>query len=252
MASLPYGSMYTSIPKQGPTSPFGLGADFSQTLDSMVEPPDFLKSAQAGALNAETNYKYGPWGLGGGRQQVLDAQENATFKMQQQKWDMVRNLFGGLGNGSFGLGFNMNSNPASIPAPAYIHAAPVWSQNQINSQANLQRNNLLTQANNSSRDFSQQMASRGFSPFSPFAMMNQQNNLMRANAGAAANETNLNFNSAQANSDAMLKAQGINAGLYGDYTRNLLGSQQSNLDYQLRSRGQQQDFIGMLLRSLAA
>lgn len=182
----------------------------------------------------------------------MNAQENAAqdLQMKKKKFDLLSGLFGGggmMGSGNASASYK----PPTIPAPQYLNAGPVWSQSQIDAQSNLQRNNLLTQANNQSRDFSQGMASRGFSPFSPFAMQNQQNNLMHANAGAAANETNLNFNSAQANSDARLKAGSINAGLYGDYTKSLLGQGQFNADYQLRSQSQHQDFIGQLLRSLA-
>lgn len=169
--------------------------------------------------------------------------------LKQKKFDLfsqfLKNGMGGAG-GSGAFNFQM----PSLPAPNYITAGPVWNQQQINAQSNLQRNNLMTQASNQSRQFSQDLGSRGFSPLSPMAMFNQQNNLMRANAGAASNETSLNFNSAQANSDAMLKGQGINANLYGDYIKSLSNQYSTQGDLAYKSRALQQDLFTSLLKGL--
>ncbi len=178
-------------------------------------------------------------------------QQDLNNQHANEKFNIWKKLFGDtIGSGGLSGSGNFNYQAPNIPAPQYVSGGPVWNQSQINNEANLQRNNLMAQANNQSRMFTQGLASRGFSPLSPFAGMNAQNNMMRANAGAAANETNLNFNSAQANSDAKLKAAGINAGMYGDYTRNLLGSAQSQNQFNLQRQGLSNDFIGMLMRGL--
>lgn len=172
--------------------------------------------------------------------------------MKQRKFDIFNNLLGQYGRGGFGGIGNASSRPMnSLPAPRYINAGPVWSQGQIDAQSNLQRGNLLTQANNQNRDFMNTMATRGFAPNSPFGMLNSQSNLMRANAGAAANETNLNFNAAKANSDARLDASRTNAGMYGDYIRSLAQQQQANANYNLQSQGQQFDIFRTLLQGFA-
>lgn len=178
-------------------------------------------------------------------------QRQKGWDQQNQKFDMWKKLFGNLtpGMGQGNSSFQYHS--PNIPAPQYISTGPVWTQQQINSQANMQRNNLLTQANNQSRQFTQGLGSRGFSPMSMFGDFNSQNNLMHANAAAANNETQLNFNSAQANKDAELKAAGINAGLYGDYTRNLMGEAQAQNQFNLQSRGLQNDYLGMLMKGMA-
>lgn len=171
----------------------------------------------------------------------------------KEQFDMKKNLFGKLFKSLDGFGSGSGSfsyTPPSIPAPNFVSAGPVWSQQQIDAQSNLQRGNLMTQANNQSRDFGLGMASRGFSPFSPFAQFNANNNMMRANAGAASNETNLNFNAAKANSDASLQAAGINAGIYGDYVKALMGQGQMQNEYNLKRMGMQQDLVSQLMRAL--
>lgn len=137
----------------------------------------------------------------------------------------------------------------SVPAPSYIGAGPVWSQGQIDAQAGLQRGNLLTQAGNLNQQFNRDLGSRGFSPLSPFGMLNSQNNLMRANAGAAANETSLNFDAAKANSDARLKASSINAQLYGDYARSLADSRNAEMGYMNNQQKMKNEFLMGLFNS---
>ncbi len=137
----------------------------------------------------------------------------------------------------------MNVRTPNVPMPSYVNAGPVWTQGQIDAQAGLQRGNLLTQAGNQSAQFNRDLASRGFSPLSPFGMLNQQNNIMRANAGAAANETSLNFEAAKANSDAKLKGAQINAQLYGDYARSLADSRNAEMSYLNNRQKMKNEFL---------
>lgn len=198
------------------------------------EPPDPREQAGAEEIRART---------------ALVEQQAA---LQGQKFNIFKDLLGNFNRGGFGGIGNASSRPMnSLPAPRYINAGPVWSQGQIDAQSNLQRGNLLTQANNQNRDFMNTMATKGFAPNSPFGMLNSQSNLMRANAGAAANETNLNFNAAKANSDARLDASRTNAGMYGDYIRSLAQQQQANANYNLQSQGQQFDIFRTLLQGFA-
>lgn len=225
---LPYGTQYKSImrPEDAPWTAMGSTGQYVDMF-GLVSPDDntgYLNRAKAEQLQSETG-------------------------LAQQKFDLLRNLFGRLGPSSFNA--SASFQPSAIPAPRYISAGPVWTQQQIDAQSGLQRSNLMTQANNQSRDFTQNMARSGFSPMSPFAMMNSQNNMMRANAGAAENETKLNFDAAQANSDARLKAGGINAGIYGDYARALANQNQVAADFALKNAGAQRDWFSTIFRGLA-
>lgn len=224
-----YGSQYRSImdPANAPWTPMG-GTGMPYDVFGVVEPDDF-----SGYLN---------------RAQADAATSNAD--LARQKFDLFKNFFGKASGGDlFGSG-SSSFRPASVPTPNYISAGPIWTQGQINARAGLDRANLIGQANNESRAFSTGMASRGFSPYSPFASFNQQNNLMRAYSGAASNETNLNFNAAKANSDAALQASQINADMYRSYANALGQSNSFNGDFLLKQQGQKQDFITSLLRSL--
>lgn len=185
--------------------------------------------------------------------QVSGARQDQDMK--QQKFNMLQRLMKGLpgfgGSGGGNSSFRMNG--PNIPAPQYINAGPVWTQNQINMKANQGRNELLNQASQQSTMFTQDLANRGFSPFSPFAGFNQQANMMRANSGAMRNETDLNFNAAKANSDARLQAAGINAGIQGDYMRSLLGQQQLSSENYWKGQGmqnQQQEALLSMIRGL--
>lgn len=175
-------------------------------------------------------------------------------KLQGQKFDLVKGMLGKLFGGGMGSGFGsgMTGNPMGMmaPAPRYISASPVYSQGQVDAQSNLQRANLLQQGATQTQQFANQLGSRGFSPLSPLAGMVGNMNEMRARSGAAQNETNLNFQAAQANSDARLKAAGINAGMYGDWAKSLLGFQSMRYDNQFRSQQLQQQLLGQLLGQL--
>jgi len=180
-----------------------------------------------------------------------DAQTNA-YDHANQKFDLFKGLLskfnqGGLGNGSYS---SMPMN--SVPAPHYASGGNVYSQSQVNAQAGLQRANLLSQAQQNTRQFTQQLGSRGFSPMSPYAMLAGQSNTMRANAGAASNETNLNMMAAQANADARAKADATNASVYGSYA-NALGQQnQISSQYNLQKGSQNNDLLRILLSGLQA
>lgn len=170
--------------------------------------------------------------------------------LKQKKFDMLSGFLRGFGNGS--AGGTMSMTPLhNIPGPRYLNAGPVWSQSQIDAQSNQQRGNLLTQAATASRGFGADLASRGFSPNSPFAMFNQQNNLMKANAGAATNETGINWTAAKANSDAKLGAEGINAGIYGDYIKSLASQNSIQADLWSRQQAQQMEMLRAILGGLA-
>lgn len=179
---------------------------------------------------------------------------DAQFKSGQQKqlwgalFPQIKNAFGG--DSFVGKLYN---NPFTIPAPNYLTPSPVWSQGQIDAQSNLQRANLQQQAAVQSRDFANKMGSRGFSPLSPLSDFMANNNNMKANAAAAANETQLNFGAAQANSDARLKAAQVNAGMWGDWVRNLVEGQKiyqadisSQRDYNLQRQNMMLGLLGKL------
>lgn len=185
------------------------------------------------------------FGYRGWSDNYLLGQKQLDFQKEQaqKKWDAYRGI---LGNNS-GL-FDFTRNPAfGIPKPNYVGTGGVYNQGQIDAQSNLQRANLQQQAASNSQNFASTLASRGFSPMgSPLSDFYQQSALMRANAGAAQNETQLNFNAAQANRDAQIKAQGVNAGLYGSYTDALSKLADIQMRGQLQAQGQRFD----LLRSL--
>lgn len=226
--ALKAGSKYKSImgPEDAAWTPMGTTGQFAEMM-GVVEPDDhssFLNLAQGQGL-------------------IQDQ------KMKQQKFDLfsqyLKQGMGGLSGGG-----SMDVSMPSLPGPNYINPSAVYNQGQINAMSNLQRGNMLTQASNQSRQFNSDLAGRGFSPLSPMAMFNQQNNLMRANAGAASNETNLNFNAAKANSDAILGGQGINAQLYGDYIKSLSNQYSTNADMTYKNKALQQDLFTSLLKGL--
>lgn len=167
----------------------------------------------------------------------------------QQKFDLLQSFLKGFKPGGAGS-LNFSSNSPNLPAPNYLTPSPVYGQSQIDAMSGLQRSNLLGQAANSTRQFTSGLANRGFSPLSPMGNFMGQSNLMKAHAGAASNETNLNFNAAKANSDAQLQAQGINAGLYGNYIGAL--GQQRNIDAELAMKqlGMQYDTYNTILRGI--
>jgi len=227
--ALKAGSQYKSI-LTGPTGAWTPMGTTGQYVDMMgvVEPQD--NTALLNKTQSDNIYQ--------------------DMDLKKKKFDLfsqfLKTGMGGMGSGSGSLNFQM----PSLPGPNYINAGPVWSQQQINAQSNLQRGNLLTQASNQSRQFSNDLASRGFSPLSPMSMFNEQNNMMRANAGAAANETATNWTAAKGNSDATLAGQGINANLYGDYIKSLSNQNSTRADLQYKQQALQQDLFATLLKGL--
>ena len=196
-----------------------------QGVYGAVAPPDFLKVAQMESLRQEMGLK-------------------------QDKFDLLKGFLNSYKPGNmFGTG-SMSTSYPSLPTPNYVNAAPVWSQQQIDAQAGLQRAKLLGQAQSASRQFQQGLAGRGFSPLSPIGGFMEQNNLMQAASGAASNETNLNFNAAKANSDARLAAQGINSDLYGKYITALGNQRNTQADLDLKRMGMQYDLFNSILRGI--
>jgi len=227
--ALKAGSRYQSImrPEDAAWTPMGSTGQYAEVM-GVVEPDDgtaYLNHAQGNSVNQDIDLK-------------------------KKKFDLISGLLSGYKGLLSGQGSASMSPYNNIPMPSYMDYQPVMSQGQVDAQANLQRGNLLSQATNSSRSFNNNLASRGFSPYSPFGMANQQSNLMRANAGAAANETNLNVNAATANSDARIKTGGVNASLYGDYARSLASQDQINSNFYLQDRQQQADLLKLLLAGL--
>lgn len=150
---------------------------------------------------------------------------------KQDLWDK---LMGNIGRSSI----NASSNSQPIPGPNYASTAPIWSQGQINAQANQQRAQMQAQAANATRGYATSAAARGFSPMSPLTQFMQQVNNQRANIGAAQNETNLNWMAAEGNRGAQQRGEGINAGLYGSYTSALARQR----DQQLQAQAMQQSY----------
>lgn len=172
-------------------------------------------------------------------------QEQDQLGLQRQQ--MSNGLLSRMSR-DFSGNFDYSRHPAlGVPAPNYIGTGGVYNQGQVDAQSNLQRANLQQQAGTSSQNFAASLGSRGFSPQgSPLADFYSQNAMMRANAGAAANETNLNFNAAKANRDAQIASSGVNANMYGSYTDAL--SRLADIQMRGQLQGGQQRFD--LLRSL--
>lgn len=190
-----------------------------------------------------SNYVSGIYDDSQDRQVRLGYEQLAFQKDQAAQQNALRQqLFGKINSFST---WTPNSRPVSFssvggfrpPAPKYLSASPIWSQGQIDAQANLQRANLQTQAADSGKRVGEDLVNRGFSPVaSPFLNFAQQNALMKANAAAAANETGLNWTAAQANKSAELETGKINAALYGDWLQALLGGYQTQTTAQARQQ----------------
>lgn len=170
--------------------------------------------------------------------QDRDTARNRAAGEYSNKQDLWKSIMGGT------QGYNSSNSSASsygnmIPAPQYASTAPIWSQQQINNQANSQRAQMQAQAANSVRGYATGAAQRGFSPMSPLTAFLQQTAGQRANIGAAQNETSLNWNAAEGNRAAQQRGEGINAGLYGSYASALARARDQQL--QSQSMGFNQD-----------
>jgi len=189
----------------------------------------------------------------------LEAADHRTQMWAQQDQDRTRrnryldDLIGQI-NGRNSIGpkssYNFQSWGQPIPAPTWASTAGVWSQGQINQQANQQRAQLFAQAANQQRGYSTKAAQAGFSPMSPLTQFMGQAANQRAGAAAAANETNLNWNAALGNREASQRGESINAGLYGSYTNALARQREMAMQgqsQQFNQRLQQQQLLASLI-----
>jgi len=189
----------------------------------------------------------------------LEAADHRTQMWAQQDQDRTRrnryldDLIGQI-NGRNSIGpkssYNFQSWGQPIPAPTWASTAGVWSQGQINQQANQQRAQLFAQAANQQRGYSTKAAQAGFSPMSPLTQFMGQAANQRAGAAAAANETNLNWNAALGNREASQRGESINAGLYGNYTNALARQREMAMQgqsQQFNQRLQQQQLLASLI-----
>lgn len=189
--------------------------------------------------------------------QVKGLQTLQQTDQSKQKFDLFKDFLGkldlgGSSNSNVQIRGGSGSAGAPVPAPRYASYSPVYSQGQVDAQAGLQRAALLNQAQQNTRNFTQDLGSRGFSPLSPFSMLAGQSNIMRANAGAASNETNLNFQAAGANSDAKAKTDATNAQVYGDYARSVAAQNQLNQQNEQYQASLHQDMLKLMLSGLSS
>lgn len=179
------------------------------------------------------------------RQNTVWQQQDADRNRRNKVFDdLVGQLKSNNGN------YNFKAWGSPIPAPTWASTAGVWSQDQINNQANAQRAQLFAQAANQQRGYTTKAAASGFSPMSPLTQFMGQVANQRAGANAAANETNLNWTAAQGNREASQRGESINAGLYGSYANAL--AQQQDMQFQaqtnaMNQRLQQQQLLASLV-----
>lgn len=231
---VPYGTTYKNILKQGPSSPFD-PHPYADTMTTMVAPPAPISPSDD------------PYRL-----YQQDQQRNKMWGQQNRDWqrrgDLYDQIFGNMNN-MYGSGNAFyRSMGQAIPAPHYASTGPVWSQSQINNQANSQRAQMQAAAANQTRGYATSAAARGFSPMSPLTQFMQAANDQRANIGAAQNETNLNWQAALGNREAQQRGEGINAGLYGSYTSALARQR----DQQMQAQAMQQSMNMDQYRLLAS
>lgn len=180
------------------------------------------------------------------------SREDTMWGQQDSDWRRRNNLYDKLlGNiGNFNSSMSSRTYGGTIPAPQYASTAPIWSQQQINAQANSQRAQMQAQAANQVRGYATSAAARGFSPMSPLTQFLQQAAGQRANIGASQNETNLNWNAAEGNRAAQQRGEGINAGLYGSYTSALARNRDQQMQAQAMGQSQQMDQYRLLANLL--
>lgn len=182
-------------------------------------------------------------------------QTPAWMRRQGDELDLTKKRMGLglLGQLSRSMGdFSYSKQPAfAIPQPGYVGTGGVYNQGQIDAMSNLQRGNLQQQAGTATNNFAASLGARGFSPMgTPLLDFYGQSAMMRANAGAARNETQLNFDAAKANRDAQIAAQGVNANMYGSYTDALSRLADVQMRGQTQSQSQKFDLLRMLLGQL--
>jgi hypothetical protein len=177
-------------------------------------------------------------------------QQDLSNQHQQQMWGRQNQIYdrilGGLGQQGYHATVNYGNYGSMIPAPQYANTGPIWSQQQINNQANSQRAQMMAGAANGVRQYATRAAQSGFSPMSPLTQFLQQTAGQRANIGAAQNETQLNWNAAQGNRQAEQAGEGINAGMYGSYTSALARARDQQLQAQSQGFNQNMQQYGLL------
>lgn len=223
MASVvPYGTSFVNIRKTGPNNPFDPNPNSDILTTMMAPPPQARPEDDPYRLYQQDQQRNRMWG-----------QQNSDWNKRNDLYDQI---FGNLGKsmGNSNAMFRSMSQP--IPAPHYASTGPVWSQQQINNQANSQRAQMMASAANQTRGYATSAAARGFSPMSPMTQFMQAANDQRANIGASQNETNLNWQAALGNREAQQRGESINAGLYGSYTSALARSR----DQQMQAQAMQQ------------
>lgn len=169
--------------------------------------------------------------------QAANAQQRKQWGQQNDAYDQLMKSIDNQNSNSY---YNFKSWGTPIPAPQFASTAGIWSQDQINKQANLQRAQVYAQAQNANMAYANRAAASGFSPMSPLTQFLQNNNMQRAAQSAATNQTNLNWTAAQGNREASQRGESINAGLYGSYTDALARQRQMMLQAQQQAFAQQQ------------
>lgn len=239
MAAYKPGTRFGFIPGSADAGSALYGPQY-QGVYGAIEAPDAptMDSVQAGLLSSAAMNDPGRMNRQWNQQ---DADWNRKNKVYDQLLDSI-----GTNNGNY----NFKAWGSPIPPPTWASTAGVWSQDQINNQANAQRAQLFAQAANQQRGYTTKAAASGFSPMSPLTQFMGQVANQRAGANAAANETNLNWTAAQGNREASQRGESINAGLYGSWA-NALGQQQ-NMRFQaqtnaMNQRLQQQQLLASLV-----
>lgn len=236
---VPYGTKWGTLPGSVEAGSAIYGPQYTG-VHSMMAPPTPASMDQQQATMLGNALFRDPW-----RQNELWDQQDADRNRKNKVFD---DLIGQLGSNNGNYNFKAWGSP--IPPPTWASTAGVWSQDQINNQANAQRAQLFAQAANQQRGYTTKAAASGFSPMSPLTQFMGQVANQRAGANAAANETNLNWTAAQGNREASQRGESINAGLYGSWA-NALGQQQ-NMRFQaqtnaMNQRLQQQQLLASLV-----
>jgi hypothetical protein len=170
---------------------------------------------------------------------IAAAASRYPHELKQQRWSQVwpwaQNLItsaGGQGEGGYFGG-------GPVGTVGNISDAPVYSQQRVQEQVNLQRAGNDAQAASRNQQLSRELAGRGYGSRSPLAMALQQANLNQAMGANTAGETQLRFDAARANAEQVLE---------GQKAREV---QRSNLNQEDIARGQQQrTFLTNLLNGI--
>lgn len=153
------------------------------------------------------------------------------YQQFQQLFPMYQQGFDTLNNAAKGGAASGVANPNMSGQPA-INAGPVYNQQQMQRQVN--QGNAQTDAATATQQRlnQQQNAGRGYSSNSPLLAMLNQSAQMGGNASKAQNEQALRFNSAQANSDQLLKGQTAQEQQFSNRQQEALQRQQNLFNFQ--------------------